>query len=345
MAFFEFKNVKLTGIASCVPKAVVSSEESIKSGNYNATDFIKATGIKNRHLDESFTTSDLCFQAAEKLISDLHWDKSEIGVLIFVTQGPDFIAPSTACIMQDRLGLSKECYAAELPLGCSGWVYGLSYVASLLCGGSVKKGLLLVGDARLQVPTEDPLVGFAGTATALEYIEGVLDGLQFHFGTDGSGYEAIYIPDGGARNQISLRSFEMENINGKMLNRLQPRMNGMDVFSFAISTAPKSIKKALEHFARNLDEFDYCVLHQANIQIDEIIRNKLKLPVEKVPYSLREFGNTSSASIPITISTQLKGKIEGSNVNLICCGFGIGLSWGTVLLSLDNIVLSDLIKC
>jgi 3-oxoacyl-[acyl-carrier-protein] synthase-3 len=121
-------------------------------------------------------------------------------------------------------------------------------------------------------------------------------------------------------------------------------MNGMDVFSFAITTAPKSIKKTLEHFGESIDDIDYCVLHQANMQIDEVIRKKLKLSVEKMPYSLHQFGNTSSASIPITINTQLRGMIELKPTKLICCGFGVGLSWGTVLLTTHNIVLSELVE-
>ncbi len=343
MAFFEIKNVRIIGIASCMPKHVCYTKDSLVNDKYNADEFIRSTGIESRRLDESYTTSDLCVHAAEKLISDLKWDKSEINVLIFVTQGPDYLCPSTACIIQDRLKLSKECYASELPLGCSGWVYGLSYAASMLSRGTVKKGLLLVGDARLFQKTTDPLVGFAGTATAIEYSEGAT-GFQFHFGTDGSGYDAIIIPDGGTRNQVSQSSFELEDVDGKKMNRLESRMNGMDVFSFAISTAPKSIKKAMTYFNRNLSDFDYCILHQANIQIDEIIRKKLNLTADKVPYSLKEFGNTSSASIPVTISTQLKGKVENKHTEFICCGFGIGLSWGTVMFSTDNLFISDLVE-
>lgn len=343
MAFFDIKNVRIAGIASCVPKQVYYTKDYLVNDKYNADEFIRSTGIVSRRLDENYTTSDLCLHAAEKLISDLRWDKSEINLLIFVTQGPDYLCPSTACILQDRLKLSKECYASEIPLGCSGWVYGLSYAASLLSRGSVKKSLLLVGDARLFQRTTDPLVGFAGTATALEYSDGDA-GFQFHFGTDGSGYDAIIIPDGGSRNGISPSSFEIEDIDGKKMNRLESRMNGLDVFSFAISTAPKSIKKAVEYFSRDLNDFDYCILHQANIQIDEIIRKKLNLPEEKVPYSLREFGNTSSASIPITISTQLKGKVEDRHAEFICCGFGIGLSWGTVMFSTDSLFISDLVE-
>lgn len=344
MAFLEFKNVRIAGMSAGVPKNIEFTKDNPNiSSEYDYEDFVKSTGIVSRRIDENLTTSDLCCAAAERLISDLKWDKSEIEVLIFVTQGPDYIAPSTACIVQDRLGLNKDCYAAELSLGCSGWVYGLSYVVSLLSSGNVKKALLLVGDARLHIPTIDPIVGFAGTVTALEYSENS-DGFRFHFGTDGSGYDAIIIPDGGARNQVSMKSFELEDVGGKKICRLQSRMNGMDVFAFAISTAPKSMKKLANHYDLNLEDVDYCVLHQANLQIDEIIRGKMKFPVEKVPICLREFGNTSSASIPLTFVSQLKGKIEDKFTKFLCCGFGIGLSWGSVSFNSERMVLSDLVE-
>lgn len=344
MAFLDFKNVRIAGISAGVPKHVEFTKDNPNiSSEYNYEDFIKSTGIRSRRIDESLTTSDLCCAAAERLIEDLKWEKSDIEVLIFVTQGPDYIAPSTACIVQDRLGLSKECYAAEIPLGCSGWVYGLSYAVSLLTSGCVKKALLMVGDARLNIPTIDPLVGFAGTVTALEYQEGA-EGFKFHFGTDGSGYDAIIVPDGGSRNQVTPKSFDLEDVNGKRICRLQSRMNGMDVFAFAISTAPKSMKKLAKQYDINIDEMDYCILHQANLQIDEIIRNKMKFPQEKVPMCLYDFGNTSSASIPLTMVSQLKGKIENKHAKFICCGFGIGLSWGSVVFATDNIVLSDLVE-
>lgn len=344
MAFIEFKNVRIAGISTGVPKHVEYTKDNPNiSSEYDANDFIKSTGVESRRIDDRYTTSDLCCAAAERLLEDLNWKKNEIDVLIFVTQGPDYICPATACIIQDRLGLSKECYAAELPLGCSGWVYGLSYVASLLSMGNVRKALLMAGDSKFIMPIPDQLSSHAGTVTAIEYEEGN-DGFKFHFGTDGSGWDAIYIPDGGARNGISLKSFELEEINGKQMCRLQSRMNGMDVFAFAISTAPKSIKKALDHYGVSMEDIDYCILHQANMQIDEIIRGKLKLPPEKVPYSLHEFGNTSSATIPITINTQLMGKIENKKTSFVCCGFGIGLSWGTVLFDTNNIVLSNLVE-
>jgi len=344
MAFLELKNVRIAGVSACVPKCIEYTKDNpYISADYDYEDFIEKTGIRSRRKDENLVTSDMWGAAAERLISDLGWNKSEIDAIITCTQGPDYIIPCTACITQDRLGLSKDCYAAEIPLGCSGWVYGLSYLSALLSTGCMKKGLLLVGDARLVHPVTDPIVGFAGTATAVEYQKGA-EGFKFHFGTDGSGYDAIIMPDGGARNRITEDSLKMENVDGRQMCRLQSRMNGMDVFSFAISTVPKSMKRLAEHYNLNLEDMDYCLLHQANLQIDEIIRNKLKFPKEKVPMCLHDFGNTSSASIPLTLVSQLKNKVENKYTRFICCGFGVGLSWGSVAFNSESIVLSDLVE-
>lgn len=343
MAFLEFKNVRIAGIAAGVPKRKVCNLD-IKdiSADYDSAAFVETTGVLERRLDEALTTSDLCVAAAEKLISDLKWDKAEVDGLIFVSQTTDYYLPATACIVQDRLGLSKECYAEDIVLGCSGWVYGLSSIVSLMANGGIKKALLMAGDARRHVETNDPLFGFAGTATALEYEEGA-NGFQFHFGTDGSGFEAIIIPDGGSRNQVTERSFNDEVIDGKHYNRMQTRMKGMDVFSFGISTAPKSVKKLAERFGFDYLDADYFVFHQANMKMNNMIAKKLKLPADKVPSCMYHFGNTSSASIPLTIVTQLKGKCE-DKTKFICCGFGVGLSWGTVAFETENVMISDLVE-
>lgn len=343
MAFLEFKNVRIAGIAAGVPKRKVCNLD-IKdiSADYDSAAFVETTGVLERRLDEALTTSDLCIAAAEKLISDLKWDKGEVDGLIFVSQTTDYYLPATACIVQDRLGLSKECYAEDIVLGCSGWVYGLSSIVSLMANGGIKKALLMAGDARRHVETNDPLFGFAGTATALEYEEGA-NGFQFHFGTDGSGFDAIIIPDGGSRNQVTERSFNDELIDGKHYNRMQTRMKGMDVFSFGISTAPKSVKKLAERFGFDYLDADYFVFHQANMKMNNMIAKKLKLPADKVPSCMYHFGNTSSASIPLTIVTQLKGKCE-DKAKFICCGFGVGLSWGTVAFETENVMISDLVE-
>lgn len=344
MAYLHYSNVRIAGIAAGVPKRIVNNltdEENI-SKDYTPEDYVKATGVVQRHVSKTLCTSDLCYAAAEKLIADLQWDKAEIGALVFVSQTADYILPATSCILQDRLGLSKECYATDCALGCSGWVYGLSQVMGLLCTGEIKKALLLAGDAKKRADGPlDPLFGCAGTATAIEYCEGAKD-FQFHFGTDGSGYEAIIIPDGGARNQVSPASFEYEEIDYKQFHRVMTRMNGMDVFSFAISTAPKSVKRLAEHFGFDYQEADYFVFHQANMKINSMITKKLKLDETKVPSCMSHYGNTSSASIPLTIVTQLQGKLD-KPTKFICCGFGVGLSWGTVAFDTENIVVPEVV--
>lgn len=345
MAFLQVKGVRIAGFSAAVPKNVVSKADTISSSEYDASDFIAKTGIREVRVSDEFTASDLCLEAAERLLSDLGWEKESIEALFFVSQHPDYILPATSCILQDRLGLSKECYAMDISLGCSGWVYGLNAAASVLAGHGIRRVLLLGGDARKRAQCDfDPLFGFAGTVTALEYSGSDEDVMNFHMGTDGSGYDALIIPDGGSRHPASAQSFEMEIVDGKPMHRMQTRMKGMDVFSFAISTAPKSIKKLMEWEGKSPSDYHYFVLHQANTMINETIRKKIKAEPEQLPYSLHEFGNTSMASIPLTIVTQLKGKVEDRQTRFIACGFGVGLSWGTVSFCTDHLVISDLVE-
>lgn len=348
MAFIQFKNVTLVGIAAGVPKNVISNY-TLKQGedisaDYTPEAFVETTGVKERRCSESLCTSDLCFAAAERLLADLGWNRDEVDALVFVSQTADYFLPATACVLQDRLKLSKECYAEDVSMGCSGWVYGLSNVASLVSTGSIKKALLLVGDARKRAKMRrDPLFGDAGTATAIQFEEGA-PGFKFHFGTDGSGFDAIIVPDGGSRNQISQSSFEMQEYEGKLMHRFQTRMKGMDVFSFGIATAPKSVRQLADRFGFNYEDCDYYVFHQANMKMNNMIVKKLKLPAEKVPSCMYRFGNNSSASIPMTIVTELKGKVNANPTRFICCGFGVGLSWGTVYFETNQLILSDLVE-
>lgn len=351
MAFCEFKNVRIAGIAAGVPNKIIdnmtlSSERGEISTEYTPAAYIELTGVKERRVSRELCTSDLGFAAAQKLIADLAWNKEEIDALIFVSQTPDYILPCTACILQDKLGLSKECYAADVGLGCSGWVYGLSYVASLLACGSMRKALLIVGDAKGRSRSgniiRDPLFGSAGTATALEFKDGA-KGIQCHFGTDGSGFDAIITPDGGSRSPVTSETLKIEYIDGKPRHRMSTRMNGMDVFSFGITTAPKSVKKLAEHYGFDYLSCDYFLFHQANMKMNNMISKKLKLPAEKVPSCMYHFGNTSSASIPLTIVTELKDKVSQKKTKYLCCGFGVGLSWGTVFFE-DDVFVSDLVE-
>lgn len=344
MAFLKIDHVRIAGMAGGVPSKIVNNAAGISSSDdYDAQAFIDSTGVAERRVSSVLTTADMCYAAAEKLIVDLKWNKDDIDILLFVSQTPDYIEPATACILQNRLGLSKECYAEDISLGCSGWVYGLSNAASLISAGGGKKALLMVGDGKRRNQDEDdPLFGWAGVVTALEYDEKA-EPMMFHFGTDGSGFDAIIIPDGGSRNQFAKSSFDYQDVEGHQVNRLQTWMKGMDVFSFGITTAPKSVKKLAERYDLDINSYDYLVLHQANMKMNNMIAKKLKFEKEKVPSSMLHFGNTSSASIPLTIVTELKETIK-QPTKLLCCGFGIGLSWGTVALSVDNMVVSDLVN-
>ena len=168
MAFLEIKNVAIAGISAGVPKQIMPTIST--TDKYDADAFAETTGVLEKRYSNDFTTSDLGQAAAEQLIADLNWDKKEIGALVFVSQTPDYILPATSCILQDKLGLSKDCMALDVSLGCSGWVYGLSVISSLMQTGMIKKGILIAGAARKQCYEEaDQLFGFAGTATALEY--------------------------------------------------------------------------------------------------------------------------------------------------------------------------------
>lgn len=344
MAFCEIRNVRIAGFSAGVPKEVrLTADEGSVSKDYDVNAYCQSTGVIERRYSNSLTIGDLCYHAANKILEDLQWEKSSIDALVLVTQTGDYIWPATSCILQNRLGLSKECYALDVNLGCSGWPYGLSVVSSLLSSGCLKRALLLAGEGCFWHNEKiDLLSATAGTVTAVEYREG--DSFKFHFGTDGSGWDALYVPDGGARNKFTAKSLEYEEVDGSMVTRIQPRMLGMDVFGFGITVAPKSMKKLLEYGNMNLSQIDYLVLHQANkLMLDSIVK-KMKVDKERVPMCIHKFGNTSSASIPLTIVTQLRNRFENDR-QVLCCGFGVGLSWGTVLLKLyRDVVISELVE-
>lgn len=351
MAFQIIRNVSVRGISACVPTFIEDNKKIPLFQNQEESEkFIDATGIEFRHMvkNSGVCTSDMCYSGSVKLLEEIGWKPEEIDCLIFVSQTPDYILPATACILQGRLGLSTDCYSLDISLGCSGWIYGLSVIASLISGGTMKKGLLLAGDTTTVTKSPKdkstyPLFGDAGTVTAVEYDQNA-EPLMFNFGTDGKGYEAIMIPDGGFRNFVNVRSFENEEIEpGIIRNRLQSILNGPAVFTFGISKAPKSVVSILEHFGIEKEKIDYFIFHQANLFMNEKIRMKLKIDKDKVPYSLKYYGNTSSASIPLTIVTQLKSELISSK-KLLACAFGVGLSWASVIFDINDLKCPDLIE-
>lgn len=342
MATIQVRNIRVAGISAGVPKNIIKTVST--TDKYDDDTYIESVGVKEKRFSNDFTAADLCEAAVKKLFDDLNWEKDGIDLLILVTQTPDYILPATSCVLHGKLGLKKSCMCFDINLGCSGWVYAMATALSLMTCGQIKRAIVLAGDARKQVPEEhDQLFGYAGTATALEYDEKALP-ITIDLGSDGTGYDAIIRPGGGARNPITTESLVLQECeDGRKRHACQTRMKGMDVFAFGITTAPKSIKKILGDCCITMDDVDYVVFHQANIKMLETIKKKLKLTDGKVPYSLRHFGNTSSASIPLTIVTELKNQIKDRMVSIIGCGFGVGLSWGTIHFVLDErTCISDL---
>lgn len=342
MALFSTSNVRVVGIASAVPSHVENNRDYEWVSEAERQMLIRTTGIENRHTaDDKTCTSDLAVPAAERLLKAKNWEKSEVDLLILVTQSRDYFLPSTAVLLQDRIGLPKTCAALDIGLGCSGYVYGLSVAMSMMQTGGFRKGLLIAGDVSTttlsyQDKSTWPLFGDAVTATALEYVPGA-PSTHFNLQSDGSGYKAIIIPDGCLRQRPVPESYIMQEVEpGIIRNRIQLWLNGLDVFNFSVREAPENIRTLLAFSNTDLSSVNRFVMHQANLLMNETIRKKLKIDGAITPYSLKEYGNTSSASIPITINTQCADSAQKPQRWLLS-GFGVGLSWGSCLLETEQI--------
>ena len=348
MAFLKVSNVSLVGMSACVPPDLLKTEDIyVWEGS---SSFIETTGIsEKRCAAQNVCSSDLCLNAAERLLDGLNWKRDEIDAIVFVSQTSDYILPSTAPIIQDKLGANKNCFTLDISLGCSGWVYALGVLSSLMQNGSIKKGLLLAGDTLSKICSEKdkstfPIFGDAGTATALQFNE-QSKGLSFVFHSDGAGYQDIIVPDGGGRNRVDLTSIQDKQIADEIIrSRVNLEMDGMSVFAFGISKVPNLVNELLDHYKIDSEDVDLYCFHQANYMMNEKIRRKLKLSKQKVPYSLDKFGNTSCASIPLTLVSQCREELKEKKVKHIGCGFGVGLSWGAVYYETNCMCCPELIE-
>lgn len=351
MSFLTISKVKITGLCACVPPTI---EENLTlpifEDEKEAQKVIASTGIERKRIVRPGTTaSDLSYQAIVQLLDDLNWSADSVDALLYVCTSRDYIAPITSAILQDRLGLRNDCYCLDLPLGCSGWVYGMSNLASLLSHGQLKRGLLVCAETNSlnrspKDKTVKPLFGDAATVTALEYDEYYDKPMQFSFGVDGSGYKAVWTEFGGTRNPITIDSITEKEIEPGVIRRgIDMVVNGMDVFAFAIKVPPRSLEGLIEHFQIDLGSIDYLFLHQANKYIDERIRKKLKLPENRVPYCLQDFGNTNSASIPLAMVVCKSDELVSGSYECLGCGFGVGLAWGSIHYFVDSILSASLI--
>lgn len=340
MAYWNIKNVALRGVTGTVPNNPVKTTDFDFFTKEEADLFDATVGIKNRFIAPSdICASDLCFDAAERLIAGLGWPKDSIDVLLFVSVTGDYKTPPTSAILQDRLDLPSSTFVLDVPMGCCGCMYGINVAGNLLSAGTAKRALVLVGDTAMRMgspkdKSRGPLFGDSGTALALEF-DTTASEIIVDFNTLGSGYDALMTPHGGYRHPVNKEtSFEYEDFgNGIIRAPKDALIVGMDVFSFAITKPPISVKKMLDE--KGLDkekDIDYFLIHQANKLIVDRLVKKLKLPAEKVPYNLQKFGNLGGASIIMLMVSELAEELSLRPMTLLCSSFGLGLTWGTMLL-------------
>ncbi|GIV33404.1 MAG: 3-oxoacyl-ACP synthase [Chitinophagales bacterium] len=350
MALFALKNARFCGVASCVPVHTESNYDLPLLTPKERELLVKSTGIEKRRVAPGgICSSDLCVEGARELLKQLNWAPEEISILLFITQTPDYITPASSALIQDRLSLSHGCIALDINLGCSGYVYGLAITASLLNALGGGKALLLAGDiSTATISQQDkstvPIFSDAGSATALEYDPQAPE-MFFNLEGDGSRFETIIIPAGGYRKPVDTAALEYrQRGEGIVRNDTHLILNGIDVFNFSVREVPRNVNKLLTFAGTAKNDIDYYVFHQANLIINEAIRKKLQLPADRVPYSLHDFGNTSSATIPVTLTTCLREKLQTSNVKMLLSGFGVGLSWGSALIQTRQICCPQLIE-
>lgn len=336
-----FNGIKIEGISVAVPtKKENTSSFYKKFGKEAVQKFVKMTGVNGvfRAIPEQ-TASDLGYEAAIRLLDNLRVDLADIGLIIFVTQKPDYRSPSTSYVLHKRLGLNKDCSAFDVNLGCSGYVYGLNIIFSMMQNSSINKALLITGDTSIKtVSPEDRsaimLFGDAGSATLVGRSD-ENNNTRMVMRTKGDGFKAIITPAGAYRNSDAPKERVLW-ADGNIRSDYDTYMNGTDVFNFTISEVPKLIKEFLKSLDKDHEDYDIFAFHQANLFILKQLSKKIKIPLEKIQISLDRFGNVSSNSIPLVLADAY-GKVDMERqINVFMSGFGVGLSWGCVDISIDS---------
>ena len=352
MAFLKVENVSIRGISACVPKNVEENRDLPFYTPEEAERVIAEIGIERRHVAPAeLTVADLCYEAARKLIDELGWEKESIDLLALCTQTPDYLNQPTSFLVHEKLGLPQSTMCLDFFHGCPGWAVSLSSVCALLSPGSLKRAILLDGDevskwVFANNREERPLFGDAGTATALEFSPNAKP-IYFNIGTLSDEGKSLINPHGGLRNPYTMDSlkYTLDARAGKVPKEKWLKvMDSMDVFSFAITKIPKALKNLCSEYEVDINDIDKLVLHQANKFMLENIAKRMKIPMNKVPLGMRFYGNTTSASVPLTLVTECqKDLIAGVQKNLIC-GFGTGLAWGAAFFETEKIVCPSVVE-
>jgi len=351
MAFLKFEGVGVKALAAAVPHTII---ENLKYTRYFPEDQVKEVvekiGIyERRFADEKTCSSDLCYAAAEKLIADNNIDRSEIDLLIFISQTADYRMPATSVLLQDRLGLPNSTIAFDINLGCSAFIYGLTVAFSMMRNGGLRKALILDGETRSKVYSPKDrrsafLFGDGGVAALVERDE-KFGTSYFSLNSDGSRGDLIKINGGGYRMPSSAETIKEKVVDeyGNIRSDEQGYMNGGDVFNFVIREIPRDIKSLIAYSGQDIQTMDYYVFHQANNFINSYLAKKLRLDTSKMPSTIAKYGNTSSVSVPLTIVDQLKDSMAGEK-RLFLSAFGVGMTWANAIVPLVDCKISDVVE-
>lgn len=351
MAYFSFSGIGITAMSAAIPRHIIN--------NYEYTEFFPKEDVKQvvdkigiyqrRFADADTCSSDLCYAAAEKLLNEQNVDRSDIDLLVFISQTPDYRMPATSILLQERLGLSRNCMAFDINLGCAAFCYGLSVIYGLMKNGEIRKALLLNGETRSKVYSPKDrrtafIFGDAGIAAIIEKNQ-LFDDSHFSFHSDGSLSDLIKINGGGYRTPSSMETLREKVVDdyGNIRNDEQGYMKGSDVFSFVIREIPKDIKSTLNKFSISKEQIDFFVFHQANRFINSYIAKKMGLDLDKIPSTIEKYGNTSSVSVPLTIVSELKNSLKGYH-NLLLSAFGVGMSWTTAIVPFVDCKICDIVE-
>lgn len=350
MTTARLKNSKVIGISCVLPDNRLSVYD-VGSQYFDKKDIkklVNSVGLEYVYKAKlNQTTSDLGIEACNNLIYGIEWDRNEIDGLILVTQTPDYILPSTANILQDKLKLPKGCVALQVNLGCSGYVYGLWLASELISNNTCRKVIVVVGDTMSKTTSNKDksvmMISDCVSATAVEHVEGCDESIYSLY-SDGSGAENLIIKDGGFRNPVSENSYVLiEDEDGNCRTNMNLFMDGMAIFLFAIGEVSETLNKFISDFNINIDDVDGIMFHQANRYLISMLAKNANIPLNKVPINIEKFGNTSGASIPLLICDTLRNDLKKKDLNVVMAGFGVGLSWGFAKLLLHRGTYTDII--
>lgn len=328
-------------ISYYLPTATLTNAELIdKFPEWSVEKVTNKLGIKQRHIsNENETSCDLAIKAAEKLFSETNIKRESIDFILLCTQSPDYFLPTTACIIQDKLGIPTSAGALDFNQGCSGYVYGLSLAKGLIVAGIAKNILFLTAETYSKYIHADDksnlsIFGDAATATIVSR-DGFAEIGDFVLGTDGSGAENLIVKTGGAKFPEANDKLITDE-GGFLKSSDHLYMNGSNVFNFTLSAVPELIKSIMLKSDVVMNDVDYFVFHQANHYMLNVLRKVCKINEEKFYVNMEDTGNTVSSTIPIALTRLLHDKnVTSGNGNVIIAGFGVGYSWGSCMLKFN----------